>query len=137
MKAIAGVSKNYTFYYMKYLFFISIMLVGVVHGQNLQYTTLKGRYIMKDSQCAGFDFIDSKTVLWYNELTCQYADTLRIKWIDKDTFITREKRRRNKTSPPRVEVYRIIKNDGKQVVIKSFWTGWNDFPDDLLTFIKE
>jgi hypothetical protein len=98
---------------------------------------LQGRYIMKGSGCAGFNFVNAKTVLWYNESACLYPDTLKIKWVDDSSFLTITKTRTDNACPPRVEYYKIVSNVGKQLVLKSVWTGWNDVKDQILTFTQK
>jgi hypothetical protein len=127
---------------MKLFLFIGLFVsFSHVYAQSAKpnngHAFIKGRYIMEHASCAGFDFIDNKIVVWYSEFQCNYPDTLRLKWINENTFIVRDKTRLNKISPPRVYVYQIIKDDGKQLILKSIWTGWNDLKDTILVFNKE
>lgn len=96
-----------------------------------------GRFIMKGANCAGFNFINKNIVLWTNEITCNEADTLKISWIDKAIFMTRSTESINESCPPRVNIYSVISFENDHLVLKSIWTGWNDFKDEQLHLIKQ
>jgi hypothetical protein len=98
---------------------------------------LQGRYIIKGAGCAGFNFINEKMALWYNEVSCVEPDTLRIKWVDENSFLAINKFQISKNCPPRVEYYKVVSNNGKQLVLKSVWTGLNEYKDQLITFNKK
>lgn len=98
---------------------------------------ITGRYVLEGSNCAGFDFINKSTVLWTNEISCNLQDSLKIRWLNKTTFITRSTERINESCPPRVDVYQVKSFDGKHLVLNTIWTGWNDFKDEQLDFIKQ
>lgn len=98
---------------------------------------LKGKYILKDADYAGFEFLDANTVTWTNEILPMYPDTMRLKWIDERTFVTTFTESAGKECPPRNWVRQIESNDGNKLVIKNFWTGWNDSKDTSEIFYKE
>lgn len=99
--------------------------------------TIAGHFVVTESHCAGFTFVDKNMVLWTNEIACDYPDTLKIKWLDNSTFMTRTTERTNEHCPPKVDIYKIVSFDGKRLVLKSFWTGWNDLKDENLEFDKQ
>ncbi|MBB5287275.1 hypothetical protein HNQ92_005438 [Rhabdobacter roseus] len=97
---------------------------------------ISGRFILKGSQCAGFDFINPTSAAWTNEVACQYPDTLKLRWLGNRTFFTQDSKRTNEASPPRVWIYEVISFDGQTLVLNSPWTGWNDFKDERLELVK-
>lgn len=120
------------------LFFCLSFLTNVTkQSANAETPKISGRFIMKGSNCAGFNFKDSKTVWWTNELSCSNHDILKLRWIDNTTFMTRDSKQTNQTCPPLVNLYKVIKFDGKNLTIKSIWTGWNDFDDEVIEFVKK
>lgn len=99
--------------------------------------SLKGKFILKGSECAGFTFVDSKSVLWTNEISCNDPDPLKIIWIDKSNFITRTADKKKKDCPPKVSFYHIESFNGTKLILKETWTGWGDYKDEILEFTKE
>jgi hypothetical protein len=98
---------------------------------------ISGRFILAESNCAGFDFINKNKVLWTNEIACFDPDTLNIRWLDNATFMTRSTQRVNQGCPPRVDIYKVVLFDGKHLVLNSIYTGWNDSGDSKLEFRKQ
>lgn len=100
---------------------------------------ISGRFILAESSCAGFDFINKNEVLWTNEIACFDPDTLKIRWLDNATFMTRSTQRVNQGCPPRVDIYKVVSFDfdRKHLVLNSVWTGWNDSGDSKLEFTKQ
>jgi hypothetical protein len=99
--------------------------------------TVSGHFILAGSNCAGFNFTGKTTVLWTNEIACDYPDTLAIRWLDNKTFMTKSTRRMNESCPPRVDIYKVISYDNKRLVLQSVWTGWNDLKDETLELDKQ
>lgn len=94
---------------------------------------LNGKYILKGADYAGFDFIDNNTLTWTNEMFPMDPDTMRLKWISKDTFIgtfTGQK----KDCPPNIWINQVISYDGYKLVLKDIETGLDNSKDDLKTF---
>ena len=115
-----------------------MLSVDKLHAQTLESNTvLNGRYVLQGASCAGFNFIDSKTVLWTNEIACNDPDTLRLTWVDASTFMTRTKEMTNKDCPPSVSLYKIVSISGNKLVLKDIWTGWNDSKSKILVFNKQ
>jgi hypothetical protein len=100
-------------------------------------TTISGRFILKEANCAGFDFIGKKRIIWRNELTCFDADTFAIYWLDNMTFITKDIKRINKDCPPRNWIYTVDKYDGENLILNELWTGWGEYKWSKLEFIRE
>lgn len=112
----------------------SLYFGNTVYGQN---KSPKGKFILKNSECAGFNFVDDKIVLWTNEMFCNNPDTLKIRWIDNKNFITRTPDVKNKDCPPTVSYYQIVSFDGHKLVLKEIWMGWGDYKDEILEFTKQ
>ncbi len=85
---------------------------------------LIGKFIMEDAQCAGLTFTHGSTALWTNELFCEYPDSLHLTWIDSNTFYTKETKRRKNSGAPGVDIYRIEKFDGNELILKEFNSSW-------------
>lgn len=98
---------------------------------------LKGKYVLAESNCAGFEFVNSKTVLWTNEIQCDYPDTLKIKWIDNKTFLTIQTTKSTEVCPPKVDLYKLVSLEQNTLTLKSIWTGWNEFKDEELILKKK
>ncbi|OYU93010.1 MAG: hypothetical protein CFE21_22170 [Bacteroidetes bacterium B1(2017)] len=96
-----------------------------------------GRFFLKGANSAGFDFINSSTVLWTNEIAPSQPDTLKIRWLDNSTFMTRSTERINMDCPPLVSVYQVIFYDGQRLILREIWTGWNEHEDERIEFIKK
>ena len=98
---------------------------------------VSAHFILTESNCAGFNFISSDKVLWTNEIACNDPDTLKLRWLSDSTFMTRSTMKINEKCPPVVDVYKVVSFDGKQLILKDIWTGWNDFKDETLKLIKQ
>lgn len=97
---------------------------------------LKGKFILAGSDYAGYEFIDAKTIAWTNELFPMDPDTMTLKWIDESTFITKFTKRTNKDCSPVIGVLKVVSYDKGKLVLKDYWTGWNDKKDEVSTFHK-
>jgi hypothetical protein len=95
------------------------------------------KFILKGSECAGFQFISPNIVLWTNEIICTQPDTLKMQWIDDSTFFTRNTISINENCPPDVSIYKLVSFDGRRLILKDIWTGWNNYKDETLEFIKD
>lgn len=109
----------------------------VVYDSSRLASAIQGRFVLKGSHSAGFDFVSPTTVLWTNERFPFEADTLKIRWINDSTFLTRSTDRWNEQCPPIVSVYQVIFYDGHKLVLNDIWTGWNEFDDDVEEFYKK
>ncbi len=107
-----------------------------VKSNNFAYT-LSGHFILKESNCAGFNFINKDVVLWTNEIACNDPDTLKLRWLSDSTFMTRSTLRMNSDCPPRVDIYKVISFDRKHLILNSVWTGWNENKDETLEFERQ
>ena len=99
--------------------------------------TVSGHFVLAESNCAGFNFINRDIVLWTNEIACNDPDTLKIRWLSDSTFMTRSTLRINESCPPRVDIYKVVSFDGMHLNLKSIWTGWNDAKDESLELLKQ
>ena len=97
---------------------------------------ISGKFILAESGCAGFNFISKSQILWTNEIACFDPDSLKLRWLDNNTFMTRSTQRVNQGCPPKVEIYKIVSFDGRKLVLNSIHTGWNESPDSKLELTK-
>lgn len=95
---------------------------------------LKGKYVLAGANYAGYKFIDAKTISWTNEMFPMDPDTLSLKWIDENTFMTKSRKRANKNCAPAVSILKVISYSNGKLVLKDYWTGWNDRKDEVNTF---
>ena len=141
---LALVTTTAAFFYSTTLFEIKAPNDGGYHlarrelkqQKKASYDKPRGHFLLEGSQCAGFTFKDDKTALWTNELFCNEPDSLKVNWIDAKNFITISTKRHNQECPPGVSLYEVISYNGKQLVLKSTWTGWGDHQPELLKFTK-
>ncbi len=124
----------------KYLFTILSCLIGfTVNAQTekINYADkIKGQFVLENSTCAGFEFKDKHTVLWRNEIQCMHPDTLATYWIDRKTFVTKDKKRKNQDCPPRNWIYKVEYFNGSTLKLKGIWTGWGEFTTQQITLNK-
>lgn len=98
---------------------------------------LKGKFILKGSDYAGFEFIDTKNISWTNEMFPMDPDSMRLKWIDKHTFVATFRKSSGNDCPPSNWIRKVEYYDGNKLILRNFWTGWNDLKDESETFFKE
>ncbi|MCW5588406.1 MAG: hypothetical protein KIT27_01960 [Legionellales bacterium] len=115
-----------------------IAIIGLIFCTQVYCTPLAGRYILEKSHCAGFDFKSSQVVYWYNETQCQAPERLRIKWLSANLFALIEDKpaSTNHPCPPRVYIEKILTLNSHHLVLKEFWTGWNNLPDEINVYTK-
>jgi hypothetical protein len=117
-------------------FIDTVSRVDTIKSNNFAFT-VSGHFILKESNCAGFNFISKDVVLWTNEIACNDPDTLKLRWLSDSTFMTRSTLRINNDCPPNVDIYKVVSFDGKHLILNSLWTGWNDNKDETLELIKQ
>ncbi|WP_153800812.1 hypothetical protein [Foetidibacter luteolus] len=110
--------------------------VETTSSNNLS-SSISGRFVLAESGCAGLNFISHDLVLWTNEISCDDPDTLKIRWLNDSSFMTRNILRINKDCPPRVDIYNVVSFDGKQLILRDIWTGWNDSKDEIFEFFRQ
>lgn len=98
---------------------------------------ISGKFVLKDAKCAGFNFISPSLITWTNEIDCGHPDTLKIRWIDNNTFYTQEIVRPNENCPPRISIYQVVSFKGHHLILRDIWTGWNHHSDEILEFTKQ
>jgi hypothetical protein len=129
---------------MTRLFFIlSVLMAGVVGAQTPNSTTdfsqkINGRFALKGADCAGFELIGNKKIIWRNEISCLSPDTFAVFWLDQKTFVTKDinKESVNKDCPPRNWIYKVLAYDGEKLILEEVWTGWGEYKTDNLEFIR-
>ncbi len=115
----------------------SLMIAARINSKAENFEAIiSGRFVMKDANYAGFNFISPTNVTWTNEMDCGHPDTLKIRWLDNATFYTQDIVRVNENCPPRVRIYQVVSFDGLHLTLKNIWTGWNDYTDERIEFIK-
>lgn len=95
---------------------------------------LKGKFILKNADYAGFDFVDDKLLTWTNEMFPMDPDSMRIKWISKDIFVGTFIKEKKDECPPRNWINKVEYFDGNKLILKDIWTGWGDSKDEVKTF---
>lgn len=115
----------------------SLIITSNINNKSENFAAkISGRFVMKDANCAGFNFISPKTVTWTNEIDCGHPDTFKIRWLGNATFYTQDIVRINENCPPRVWIYQVVSFDGLHLTLKDIWTGWKDYNDERIEFIK-
>ena len=112
---------------------------SVSNNNNVDYSKkLKGKFVLKSTNYAGFEFIDDKTISWTNEMFPMDPDTMRLKWISKDVFVALFNKSDDKDGcPPATWVRKVESFDGEKLVLKNVWTGWGEYKDTTETFSQE
>ncbi|WP_439556720.1 hypothetical protein [Dyadobacter sp.] len=103
------------------------------------FSEIRGRFILNEASCAGFEFFSDKEVIWRNEITCQDPDTLLIHWLDEKSFLMKDKQPPGaaKNCPPRNWYYAVTQFDGKNLVLQELWTGWGAYRKENLKLTKK
>lgn len=118
---------------------LSLASIGAAWAENYQ-SALKGKYLILDgASCAGLKFNAQATAAaWQNEMECSHGydnkDAWRITWISPDIFMMTEVIRPNEISPPRNDIYKIMKIQNKTVTMTNYWTGWGAHKSDIQKF---
>lgn len=97
---------------------------------------LKGKFTLKGSQYAGYEFIDAKTVSWTNELFPMDPDTMRLNWINENTFVAAFENPIEKC-PPVIWIQRIESYDGRKLMLKEVNIGWAESEEGVSIFHKD
>jgi hypothetical protein len=100
--------------------------------------TLRGRYLIKGTDCAGFEFLSENEVIWRNESACFVPDTLGLFWLENDSFLVKDLNRKkgNPDCPPVVRYFRVSQMEGPNLNLTEIWTGWGEFEADTLKLVK-
>lgn len=98
---------------------------------------ISGKFIINEASCAGLNFINDTLVSWTNENDCEHPDTLKLCWIDKVTFFTKDIKRVTENCPPRVSIYQVVTFNQQHLIVKEIWTGWNNFKNDKIEFLRK
>lgn len=128
--------KSISFIFLLFLFSCDIKPKLKSHTIKQYSKLITGKYNLLNSKNAGIEFVSSNIALWRNEFHNNDPDTLRIKWIDDETFLTIQMERNNNDCPPRVEVYKVESLKRNKLILVSIWTGWGKAKDEKLIFKK-
>jgi len=98
---------------------------------------LKGKYILRGADWAGFEFMKGNRATWTNELFPNDPDTMRINWINNNTFVATFISGLTEDCPPNVWIKQVVSLEGKKLKLQEINTSWVDLEEDVLTFVKE
>lgn len=98
---------------------------------------LKGKYILRGADWAGFEFMKGNRATWTNELFPNDPDTMRINWINNNTFVATFISGLREDCPPNVWIKQVVSLEGKKLKLREINTSWVDLEEDVLTFVKE
>jgi hypothetical protein len=98
---------------------------------------LKGKYILRGADWAGFEFMKGNRATWTNELFPNDPDTMRINWINNNTFVATFISGLTEDCPPNVWIKQVVSLEGKKLKLQEINTSWVDLEQDVLTFVKE
>ncbi len=98
---------------------------------------LKGKYILRGADWAGFEFMKGNRATWTNELFPNDPDTMRINWINNNTFVATFISGLTEDCPPNVWIKQVVSLEGKKLKLREINTSWVDLEEDVLTFVKE
>lgn len=98
---------------------------------------LKGKYTLRGADWAGFEFMKGNTATWTNELFPNDPDTLRINWINNNTFVATFVSGWRDECPPNVWIKQVVSLEGKKLKLQVINTSWVDTKEEVLTFVKE
>lgn len=98
---------------------------------------LKGKYILRGADWAGFEFMKGNRATWTNELFPNDPDTMRINWINNNTFVATFISGTIDDCPPNVWIKQVVSLEGKKLKLREINKSWVDLEEDVLTFVKE
>lgn len=98
---------------------------------------LKGKYTLRGADWAGFDFMKGNRATWTNELFPNDPDTMRINWINNNTFVATFISGLTEDCPPNVWIKQVVSLEGKKLKLQEINTSWVDLEQDVLTFVKD
>ena len=98
---------------------------------------LKGKYTLRGADWAGFEFMKGNTATWTNELFPNDPDTMRINWINNNTFVATFVSGLREDCPPNVWIKQVVSLEGKKLKLQEINTSWVDVKEEVLTFVKE
>ena len=98
---------------------------------------LKGKYILRGADWAGFEFMKGNRATWTNELFPSDPDTMRINWINNNTFVATFISGLKEDCPPNVWIQQVVSLEGKKLKLQEINSSWVDVEEEVLTFVKE
>lgn len=109
-----------------------------ISNEEINYAKLlKGKYILRGADWAGFDFMKGNRATWTNELFPNDPDTMRIIWINNNTFVATFISGLTEDCPPNVWIKQVVSLEGKKLKLREINTSWVDLEEEVLTFVKE
>jgi hypothetical protein len=90
---------------------------------------LRGRFLIGEADCAGLEFFSKDKIIWRNEIGCNWPDTFRLFWLNKQTFVYKDTDTMllKKGSPPRMWINKIVYFKNDTLIVHDLWTGWGDY----------
>ncbi|WP_269915028.1 hypothetical protein [Acinetobacter sp. HY1485] len=121
----------------KSIAFAGIFACCFTHGIDYKLALKDKKLVMFGAECAGISLKKDaglSSEMGSSAESCPVDLKTRVKWLNTDTFMLVEKNKLNETSPPRVYIYQVISIVGNKVVLHDFWTGWNDYQDEKISY---
>jgi hypothetical protein len=119
------------------LIFLSIFCSRPASAQNYQAALRDKRLVLAGASCAGWSFISNESAVRYDESICavngEASGHFRIRWVSPNVFmlVRSDRQNVNETCPPQNFIYSVEKISDSKVTLKSVWTGWNVFDDEV------
>jgi hypothetical protein len=112
---------------------VLFLLMGSANATDYK-TLLNGKTLyIKGGNCAGLSLAKNSGLMG-NQSPCKVDLPTKLRWLNNDLFMMVEKNQISESSPPRVFIYKIKSLKGNQIVLSEIWTGWNNFPDEDITY---
>ncbi len=109
-----------------------------VLGSSTDYAkVLKGKFILKGADYAGFNFVDSETLTWTNELFPMDPDTMKLRWLSANIFAGTFTGISQEGCPPLIWIRKVESYSGEVLKLKELQTSLKDFNEETLTFSKD
>jgi hypothetical protein len=106
--------------------------------EDINYSKLlKGKFILKGADYAGFEFMKGNLATWTNELFPNDPDTMRINWINNNTFVATFISDLSEDCPPHLWIKQVVSLEGKKLKLIEINASWVDYKEKVLTFVKE
>jgi hypothetical protein len=88
--------------------------INPLGSEEINYAKLlKGKYILRGADWAGFEFMKGNRATWTNELFPNDPDTMRINWINNNTFVATFISGLTEDCPPNVWIQQVVSLKGK------------------------
>ncbi|MFB2539334.1 MULTISPECIES: hypothetical protein [unclassified Acinetobacter] len=128
---------------MKRLACIALLLLSNhAFAENYPSLLANKRLVAEGSNCAGMQF-DKKAqkVMFLSDADCNATEDMmpqwRVRWLNDSLFVAIETERSEEQSPPRNYIYQIMGVKGKDITLKSIWTGWGTSKDMVIRYYMD